>query len=180
MYVGSVKSCVEWDKYIMQEYGVTESGGQLKLLDMTNDPVALKTAKMLIEKYSYYMSEIRRIAEKEQDDDIGVGVARYGLEATLPRGSKTGDKVLDEVTRRLQNSREAIRYRGYVEKLQKAKVRCDPIMSDKCRTVLDMLMDGKDMKKIADAIQVSRQWAYQYKDTVIAHIAGALMEVNGK
>jgi len=113
-----------------------------------------------------YHRNIQNITDMEQEDMQSVGVAQYGIEASMPKAGGISQVVENEAIRRVDSSRfwsivsTDIAY--IQDRLHKVKV-----TDDKFAMVLHMRLDGYSVEHIGRQLGMDRSNAYRILRRVV-------------
>jgi DNA-binding NarL/FixJ family response regulator len=132
---------------------------------------AVQRAEQDLRDYRWMADRVAEHYARNRDEDIQAATAKYGIEATMPRGSGVSDPVVREVQKRM---REFERIRRFEEKLKRIDEAVAKITDERVRAVAEALMDGERLYMIAQQIGVSRSTAYELRKQVVRHLALAL------
>ena len=129
---------------------------------------AVQLAEQDLRDYRWMADRVAEYYARNCDEDIQAAIAKYGIEAGLPRASGVSDPVVREVQKRM---REYERIQRYEEKLKRIDEAVAQITDERVRAVAEALMDGERLYMIAQQIGVSRTTAYELRKLVIRHLA---------
>jgi len=142
-----------------------------------------KQIESLIYEYHWRKKEVARL-EKVLFGTNGinrsVGVAQYGIEATLPKPninlkSEAEIKAMDAREERLLE-----RYNKFKEKVDKVERMADFLTSDKHLIILDCMMEGMSYRSIAAHLGVGRTKIWEMKDEMLNTIITSQKGQNGQ
>ncbi len=100
-----------------------------------------------------YKRNINMLGEMRKEFS-SVGVAQYGIEASLPKGNKITNVVEKEVLRQLESSSYFFKIKSDIKYLQD---RWDRITDEKHAQVLALRLDGFPSREIADITEQSER-----------------------
>lgn len=130
---------------------------------------AIQQAEQDLRDYRWMADRIAEYYARNTDDEIKTGIARYGIEASLPRAAyRISDPSAREAQKRL---REYERINRYEEKLRKIDEAVASLTDERERVVAEGLMDGEKLYMIAQQIGVSRQTIYDIKRSMVRSLA---------
>lgn len=99
-----------------------------------------------------------------------IGVAQYGVEATLPKPN-TNIKSTPEIDEMDARERRLYkRWMEYKEKVQGIELLGDFLESEKHLIILDCMMEGMSYRSIADHLGVNRNKLRQIKEDMLCQI----------
>lgn len=98
------------------------------------------------------------------------GVAQYGIEATLPKGSsgKSQAELRDMDLREERLYKRLEKYKGKVFAIEMA---ADLLEGEKEKVIYDCMLDGMSYRAIAYHIGTSRNQAKKYKDAILNQLS---------
>lgn len=176
-HVGTIHSCPEWDKFLLdhegQEHAHGRKGSKAKSANsqLALDLDLVQRAEDEIRDYQYMQIEVSRIQRYLRDAGEGM-VAQYGLEAAMPKGQgRNADRTQAEVARR---ERKWKRLQNLQEKIERINEAVETIADEQERLVLEALLDGDKNTMIAKEIGVSRQRYYEIKRSAISKMARSM------
>lgn len=177
LHISKVKSCLEWDRYLVEQQGFCDHDGQLAFTDLEPALEILQRTEEDLKDYRFMLVEISRI--KSYLEDAGEGtVGQYGIDASQPKGhGMNTDKTHAEVVRRERKWKRLAKLEETVERIHRA---AETITDEKERLVLEALLDGERNNVIAKQLGVSRQRYYEIKRAVIIKMAWAMYGDDGK
>lgn len=126
----------------------------------------------LIREYRRMKNEIERLNRVLYGSSSFIrsyGVARYGIEATLPRGSSLRSIAeLEAMDLREQKQIERLeRYERYVYALELA---FDILEDETQKIIYDCLLDGMTYRQIAAHLSVSKDYVHKHKKDIVRQI----------
>jgi hypothetical protein len=132
-----------------------------------------KEVEDLIYDYHWMKSEVYRLYRRLFGGSLfpsrSVGVAQYGIEATLPKGSPLKSYAELEA----MDAREERQYKRlkYLEAKVKAIEKIPDYLSDDIQLViLDCMMDGMSYRAIAAHLGMNREKVREIKDKMLCQI----------
>lgn len=141
-----------------------------------------KEIEQLIHEYHWRIREVIRLEKilfgSYESPDRSVGVAQYGIEATLPKPntnlkSHAELKALDARERRLIK-----RLSDFRDKVMKVEEMAHYLTDDKHLIILDCMMEGLSYRSIAEHLGVSTTKLWQMKNEMIEKIQKEQNEQN--
>lgn len=126
----------------------------------------------LIRDYNWMKKEITRLQKIIYGSTFPMkswGVAQYGIEATLPKGSR-GKSVaeLEEMDLREQKQIERLQtYQRYVYALEKA---VEVLKDERQKIIYDCLLDEMTYRQIAMHLNVSKDYVQKQKNEIVRQI----------
>lgn len=123
----------------------------------------------LIRDYNWMKKEIARLQRIIYGTPIPMnnwGVAQYGIEATLPKGSPGKSKAeLEAMDLRERRQIERLeRYQRYVYALEKAG---DILKDERQKIIYDCLLDEMTYRQIALHLNVSKDFVHRQKVEIV-------------
>lgn len=134
---------------------------------------AMQQVEQDLRDYKWMSEKVAEYSARNHDDEIGVGISQYGVEAALPKANSISDPTAREAQRIL---REQQRIKRYDEKLRKIDQAVAEIKDERERAVAEAIMDGDRLYMIAQQINVSRTTAYELRKSVIRKLAFSLYQ----
>jgi hypothetical protein len=127
----------------------------------------------LIKDYHWMIREVDRLEKSlcsSGHSSGSWGVAQYGIDASLPKGSSSISKVELEV---LDNKEERIRKRikKYENKIKAIESAVDIIEGDMHIAVYDCMLEGMSYRSIAEHLGISRDKVRQIKNEIIHQLS---------
>jgi len=118
----------------------------------------------MIRDYYWIINEIKLLKSELNDTDASV-TTQYGTESVMPKakGSKP-DTMTFEIIRRDKQSKRVEQLESKVKFIQD---NMHKITDERQRVILDHLLDGMSITKLAHHMGVSRKKIYQIKDEII-------------
>ncbi|TMV48103.1 hypothetical protein FE783_19310 [Paenibacillus mesophilus] len=161
--IGEIEACPQWE--------VKESRASYHVRD--SDRHVIRTEQMeLVEEelkdYPWMVREIERL--RGILEEVGSGLTGvYGLDGALPRG-KGGHA--DSVHREAQKREKYWnRMKQLEEKVTRIDSAAERLRDDRQRTILECIMEGQRMNRIAQHIGVSRQRLHELKLELVRLLA---------
>ncbi|ARK23296.1 hypothetical protein SporoP37_00380 [Sporosarcina sp. P37] len=128
-----------------------------------------KKIEELIYSYSFMQREVIRLEGiyfRVSDSGRSWGVAQYGIEAAMPKGSSIRSAVeIDAMDKREQ--RMWNRIQAYEAKIELLDAAYDLLEDDMQKVIFDCMTDGMSYRSIAEHIGVSRHVIREKKDEMI-------------
>ncbi|NWF40003.1 sigma-70 family RNA polymerase sigma factor [Bacillus sp. 8A6] len=128
-----------------------------------------KEIEGLIHNYHWMAKEVQRLQRVLYGTDIPMrswGVAQYGIEATLPKGSK-GKSQAELRDMDMREERLFKRLRKFEERVYAIEAAASKIEGEKHRVVYDCMMEGMSYRAIGLHLGLSREKVRQMKDNII-------------
>lgn len=113
--------------------------------------------------YNWMVKEIDRLRKELKTVNSSLTPV-YGIEASLPKGSGTSDKVGNEV---LNRDRKQKTIKKFEEKVQFIHDNSDCITDDRELTVLNCMLDGMSIVAISQHMGFSERKVYTIKDDIV-------------
>ena len=127
----------------------------------------------LIYDYHWMKSEVYRLHQRLFGGSIfsskSVGVAQYGIEATLPKGSRLKSHAELE-TLDAREERQLKRLKNLEAKVQAIERIPDYLTDDIQLIILDCMMDGMSYRAIAAHLNMNREKVREIKDEMLCQI----------
>lgn len=98
------------------------------------------------------------------------GVAQYGIEATMPKGSR-GKSQAELKEMDLREERQYKRLKKYEEIVFAIEMAADLLEDEKDKVIYDCLLDGMSYRSIADHVGISRNQAKKAKEAILSHLS---------
>lgn len=134
----------------------------------------LKQIEGLIYEYHWRKKEMDRIENMLFGHRIpiskSVGVAQYGIEATLPHGSKLKSYAEMEAMDR-REERQYKRWESYRTTVCAIEVMADSLEDEQELIIIDCMMEGMSYRSIADHLGISRNKLGQIKNEMLNHLS---------
>lgn len=127
----------------------------------------------LIYQYHWRKKELDRISNilwGSNRNSKSVGVAQYGIEATLPKPNTNLKSVpemddMDERDKRLYD-----RWTCYQSKVAAIEMMIDQLDDEQQQIILDCMMEGMSYRSIADHLNISRTKLGEKKNGMLNHL----------
>lgn len=114
-----------------------------------------------------YHRDLKTIKEYAEDEFKSVGVAKYGLESSLPKGNSISAVVENEVLRRIENSKYFAERKTDIKYLQD---RWDRITDEKEAIVLNHYLSGCTTADIAHLLGMTRWGVHKVLERIAIKI----------
>ncbi|MFD0825836.1 sigma-70 family RNA polymerase sigma factor [Neobacillus sp. M.A.Huq-85] len=98
------------------------------------------------------------------------GVAQYGLEAAMPKGS-TGKSLAELENMDIREERLYKRLIKYEEQVYAIEMAGDLLDDEKDRVIYDCLLDGMSYRAIADQLGITRNQAKEAKKAILSTLS---------
>ncbi|RDW17622.1 hypothetical protein CWR48_13990 [Oceanobacillus arenosus] len=124
------------------------------------------TTKKVMEIIKYYHIDTQNLRWM-QEDKKSVGIAQYGIEATLPKGNGFSSVVENESIRQIENTK------FWAEKITDMKYLQDRwyrITDEKEATVLQLRLNGYSISHIAELMKMERTGVYRMIERIACQI----------
>lgn len=173
--IGQIERCPQWDS---KENGIArgptapERGTGLEQASRSRAKSGkLEQVEEELKDYPWMLREIDRL--RGLLEEAGAGLTRaYGIEEAMPKGK---GRHADAVGREAQNrEKHWSRLKLLEAKVARFDEAADRIRDERLRTVLECLMEGRRMNRIAEHIGVSRQRLHELKRELIRLLAEAM------
>ena len=178
LHVGKIETCPEWDKYLIENQGLLERGGQLAFLNLEPALEIVQKVEEEIKGYRWMVKEVERL-RKEIDKAIISNpaiqaklVATYGEAAGMPSGKGLRLSTLTATEERYEKQVE--RMKSLENKVRQINDFAIGLGDSKHRTVLECMLDGMRMNRIALHVGVSRQRLNEIKREIVNQLAVAM------
>ncbi|MGF9822578.1 hypothetical protein ABE430_20320 [Brevibacillus agri] len=178
LHVGKIETCPEWDKYLIENQGLLERDGQLAFLNLEPALEIVQKVEEEIKGYRWMVKEVERL-RKEIDKAIISNpaiqaklVATYGEAAGMPSGKGLRLSTLTTTEERYEKQVE--RMKSLENKVRQINIFAISLGDSKHRTVLECMMDGMRMNRIALHVGVSRQRLNEIKREIVNRLAVAM------
>jgi DNA-directed RNA polymerase specialized sigma24 family protein len=127
----------------------------------------------LIKDYHWMIKEVDRLERSlysSRGQERSWGVAQYGIEASLPKGS-SGISLIE--VEALDNKEERIRKRikKYEVKIKAIEAAVEMIEGDMHIAVYDCMLEGMSYRAIAEHLGISRDKVRQIKNEIINQLS---------
>jgi hypothetical protein len=169
--IGEVTSCEEWTK---SSPLLKINDGQVLFSDLEPALEIVQKTEEDLRSYHWMINEIDRLNNQihkaiQINSPESSLVARYGDEATLPRGK--GLKLSTMSISEEKYERQIKRVASLEEKVRKINEAIESLVDEKERTVMECILDGERMNIIAKHVGVSRTRLNEIKRTIVIHAA---------
>lgn len=125
--------------------------------------------KKIMEIIKYYHLNINNLKEATEEELKSVGVSKYGLDSSLPKGNSISNVVEKEAIRRIENSRYWAQVRTDIKYVQD---RWHRITDEREAQVLSLYLDGYRTGDIAELLNTSRWSIYRTLERIANGIKG--------
>lgn len=167
--IGHVDNCPEWTHHDERVSGLPT--GQTIMLDLEPMETWLNQVEEDLNNFKMNKSEIERL--KQTIDEMAADlclpgsslIAQYGLEAIMPKAQ--GKKLLEASVSEADYERMIRRLVKLEKRTQDLMDATEKITDDRERIVLDCLMAGDRMNRIAAHVGVSRQYLHVIKQELV-------------
>lgn len=122
----------------------------------------------VLRDYFWMLKEIERLRNELREVET-VGVGQYGLQAAMPHSGEVSDPISKEVVRREKKSNRQIRLEDKVMYIQD---RLNRITDEREIAVLDCMLDGWSIRKIAFHMGLSHTHIRKIIDDITNELAG--------
>ena len=127
----------------------------------------------LVSNYRFWKKEIQRLERVLYGTNSSMGswgVAQYGLDAAMPKGSsiRSEEELKRMDIRELDRIKRLEKMRTYVYALE---VACNVIEDEQLQTIYDCLLDGMSYRQIAEHLATSKDYVRLKKIAVISQIS---------
>lgn len=97
------------------------------------------------------------------------GVAQYGIDAAMPKGSsiRSAKEMEAMDLRDIRQSERLKKYESYVYAIEKAP---DFLAGEKNKIVFDCMLDGMSYRKIGNHLEMSRDKVREVKEDIISQL----------
>lgn len=116
------------------------------------DKLSYYTVDKVLEIIRGYSNNIQNA--KESMEYASVGVAQYGIEATMPRGNTTSDVVANEAIRMVTGTGY---FANMITDIKYLQDRWDRVTNEKDATVLNLRLDGLSSAEIGQILGCSER-----------------------
>lgn len=161
--IGEIEQCPQWEA--QEAIAARHVGG--------SDRSSAKTMQMEqveeeLKDYPWMVREIARLRETLEQAGSGM-TGTYGLDGAMPKGKgKHADAVLREAERREKHWTRLEQLEAKVRRINKAAER---LSDERQRTIMECMMEGQRMNRIAQHIGVSRQRLHELKLELMRRLA---------
>ncbi|MFE1630376.1 hypothetical protein ACFLFF_26925, partial [Brevibacillus reuszeri] len=178
LHVGKIETCPEWDKYLVDNQGLLERGGQLAFINLEPALEVVQKVEEEIKDYHWMVKEIDRLGKEINNAIVSNPaiqqkmVATYGDAAGMPSGKGLRLSTMTIPEERFEKKIE--RKKNLEMKVQQIDAFALSLGNSKHRTVLECMMDGMRMNSIARHVGVSRQRLNEIKRDIVNRLAREL------
>lgn len=128
--------------------------------------------EQLIRDYRWMKNEVSRLQEIIHGCQVPMGswgVAQYGIDAAMPKGSSIRSaREMEAMDLRDKRQLERLKkYESYVYAIEKAP---DFLDGEKNKIVFDCMLDGMSYRKIGNHLEMSRDRVREVKDDIIGQL----------
>lgn len=132
-----------------------------------------KDIEKLIREYHWRKKEVKRLEDilfSVKSSNRSVGVAQYGIEATLPKPNTNikSHAEMDEMDAR--EKRLLKRYERFKSDVETVEKMADYLTNDKHLVILDCMMEGMSYRFIARHLSISETKLWQMRSEMIGII----------
>ncbi|MGG4499214.1 hypothetical protein [Brevibacillus reuszeri] len=175
LHVGKIETCPEWDRYLIENQGLLERGGQLGFINLEPALEVVQKVEEEIKDYHWMVKEIDRMRNEIHKAIISNPaiqqklVATYGDAAGMPsvKGFRLSTMTIPEE----RYEKQIARMNGLESKVRQINDFAIGLGDSKHRTVLECMMDGMRMNSIARHVGVSRQRLNVIKRDIVNRLA---------
>ncbi|MDF2714081.1 MAG: hypothetical protein K0R28_1006 [Paenibacillus sp.] len=170
--IGEIEECPQW------EITVKETRSAYYTRDPDKHPARTEHMEQIereLKDYPWMLREIERLRGMLEEAGMGLtGV--YGLEGVMPKGKGThANSVHREAQRREKHWTRLKQLEATVARIDAAAER---LVDDRQRTILECIMEGERMNRIAQHIGVSRQRLHELKLELVRRLAEDIFGVD--
>ncbi|WP_312118132.1 hypothetical protein [Brevibacillus reuszeri] len=175
LHVGKIETCPEWDKYLIENQGLLERGGQLAFINLEPALEVVQKVEEEIKDYHWMVKEIDRLGKEIYNVIVTYPaiqqklVATYGDAAGMPSGKGLRLSTMTIPEERYEKKIE--RMKTLENKVRQINDFAIGLGDSKHRTVLECMMDGMKMNSIARHVGVSRQRLNEIKREIVTKLA---------
>jgi len=127
----------------------------------------------LIYQYHWRKKELDRISNilwGSNRNNKSVGVAQYGVEATLPKPNTNLKSVPEMDDMDARDKRLYDRWTIYQAKVYAIEMMIDQLDDEQHQIILDCMMEGMSYRSIADHLNISRTKLGEMKNNMLNHL----------
>jgi len=127
----------------------------------------------LIYQYHWRKKELDRISNilwGSNRNNKSVGVAQYGVEATLPKPNTNLKSVPEMDDMDTRDKRLYDRWTGYQTKVYAIEVSTDYLEDEQQQIILDCMMEGMSYRSIASHLNVNRNKIRDMKENMLSQL----------
>jgi DNA-directed RNA polymerase specialized sigma subunit len=133
-----------------------------------------KEIEQILKDYHWMINSIRIMRESMEEAGEGI-TAKYGIEASMPKGKgTTSDPIYREYLRREKRWKKIEQYEKKVKIIQE---RIHVIQNEREFEVLHWLLDGKSYRWIAMHMGLSHSHIRRLKDSIVEQLAKNVPDV---
>jgi DNA-directed RNA polymerase specialized sigma subunit len=133
-----------------------------------------KEIEQILKDYHWMINSIRIMRESMEEAGEGI-TAKYGIEASMPKGKgTTSDPIYREYLRREKRWKKIEQYEKKVKIIQE---RIHVIQDEREFEVLHWLLDGKSYRWIAMHMGLSHSHIRRLKDSIVEQLAKNVPDV---
>ena len=128
--------------------------------------------EQLIRDYRWMKNEVFRLQTIIYGHQVPMGswgVAQYGIDAAMPKGSSIRSvEEMDAMDLRDKRQWDRLKkYESYIYAIEKAP---DFLAGEKNKIVFDCMLDGMSYRKIGNHLEISRDKVREVKDDIISQL----------
>ncbi|MFP3389463.1 hypothetical protein [Brevibacillus sp. SIMBA_040] len=178
LHVGKIETCPEWDKYLIENQGLLERGGQLAFINLEPALEVVQKVEEEIKDYHWMVKEIDRLRNeihKAITSNPAIQqklVATYGDAAGMPSGK--GFRLSTITIPEERYEKQILRMKSLEHKVRQINEIAIGLGDSKQRTVLECMMDGMRMNSIARHVGISRTRLNEIKREIVIRMAREL------
>ncbi|WP_227396995.1 sigma-70 family RNA polymerase sigma factor [Jeotgalibacillus aurantiacus] len=135
-----------------------------------------KEIENLIYKYHWQSKEASRLASlifgRTGGSEKSWGVAQYGLEAVMPKGSSIRSaRELEEMDKREERLyKRYMKFNEHVETLERIAAEVESFSDERMAIIIDCMMEGMSYRSIAMHLGINRNLIRELKDDMLCQI----------
>lgn len=137
------------------------------------DGMNKKQVEDLIYQYHWRKKELDRISNilwGSNRHSKSVGVAQYGIEATLPKPNTNLKSMAEMDDMDARDKRQYDRWVEFQSKVASIEMMIDYLEDEQHQIILDCMMEGMSYRSIADHLNVSRTKLGEMKNAMLSQI----------
>lgn len=175
LHIGKIETCPEWDKHLIENQGLLERKGQLAFINLEPALEIVQKVEEEIKDYYWMVKEVERLRTEIDKAFATIPaiqqklVATYGDAAGMPSGKGLRLSTLTIPEERYEKQIE--RLKNMENKVRQINDFATSLGDGKYRTVLECMMDGMQMNRIARHVGVSRQRLNEIKRDIVNRLA---------
>ena len=128
------------------------------------------STKKILDIIKYYHINLNNLKTLAAENQLrSVGVAQYGIEASLPKGNNISSVVENEVLRQVENTKF---FAGIITDMKYLQDRWHRVTTEREAMVLKLRLDGHKAKDIAQMLGVARSEVYRTLERIACQIKG--------